>query len=92
MKPELRKGSRSRYLAGALFVIATIFVIRLFYLQIIQHGHYVELANAEQVKKETIPATRGEIYALNGSTPVKLVLNQNVYTVFVDPVEVTDKA
>lgn len=85
MKPELLQGSRSRILAGIVLVVATIFVFRLFYLQVIQHNHYVELAQAEQVKREKLPATRGEIYALNGSTPVKLVLNETVYTVFVDP-------
>lgn len=85
MKPELLQGSRSRILASALLVIAAVFVLRLFYLQVMQHNHYVSLAQQEQVKKERLPATRGEIYALSGSTPVKLVLNETVYTVFVDP-------
>jgi cell division protein FtsI/penicillin-binding protein 2 len=66
-------------------VIAAVFVLRLFYLQVIQHNHYVSLAQQEQVKKERLPATRGEIYALSGDSPVKLVLNETVYTVFVDP-------
>lgn len=86
MKPQLLQGSRSRILAGFVLAIAAIFVIRLFYLQIIQHDYYVNLAQVEQVKKERLPATRGEIYALNGDEPVKLVLNETVYTVFVDPV------
>lgn len=85
MKPDLLQGSRSRILAGVVLVIATLFVFRLFYLQIIQHDHYVDLAQVEQVKKERLPATRGEIYAMSGTAPVKLVLNETVYTVFVDP-------
>ena len=85
MKPELLKGSRSRILAGIILAIGSIFVIRLFYLQIIQHGHYVELAQQEQVLSRRLPAERGEIYALNGASPVKLVLNETVYTAFVDP-------
>ena len=85
MKPELLHGSRSRILAGAILAIAAVFVIRLFYLQIIQHGHYVDLAQTEQVKRERLPAKRGEIYALSGTTPVKMVLNETVYTIFVDP-------
>lgn len=85
MKPDLLQGSRSRILAGVVLAIATVFVFRLFYLQVIQHNHYVSLAQVEQVKKERLPATRGEIYALNGDSPVKLVLNETVYTVFVDP-------
>lgn len=85
MKPELLQGSRSRILASVVLVIAAVFVLRLFYLQVIQHNHYVSLAQQEQVKKERLPATRGEIYALSGDSPVKLVLNETVYTVFVDP-------
>ncbi len=90
MKPELLKGSRSRILAGVVLAIATIFVFRLFYLQVIQYSHYKDLASAEQVKRDRLPATRGEIYALNGSTPVKLVLNETVYTVFVDPAVIAE--
>lgn len=85
MKPDLLQGSRSRILAGIVLAIAAVFVLRLFYLQVIQHGHYVALAQEEQVKKDTLNATRGEIYALNGDSPVKLVMNETVYTVFVDP-------
>jgi len=91
MKPDLLKGSRSRILAGIVLAIATIFVFRLFYLQVIQHNHYVALAQAEQVKRDRLPATRGEIYALNGTAPVKLVLNETVYTVFVDPAVIIEK-
>lgn len=85
MKFELLQGSRSRVLAGIVLTIAAVFVVRLFYLQVIQHNYYVDLAQVEQVKKERLPATRGEIYALNGESPVKMVLNETVYTVFVDP-------
>ncbi len=85
MKFELAYGSRSRILAGLLIAIAAIFVIRLFYLQIIQYGYYKSLADKEQIKQLDIPAQRGMIYALDGSRPVPLVMNQTVYTVFADP-------
>jgi cell division protein FtsI (penicillin-binding protein 3) len=93
MKPSfLRHGSRSRILAAVILGIAAIFVIRLFYLQVIQHDHYVSLAEEEQVKPYTLPAKRGEIYAMNGDSPVKMVLNETVYTVFVDPANITDSS
>lgn len=76
-------------LALCTFGIAAIFIVRLFYLQVIQHSYYVTLANSEQLKQLVIPAKRGEIYALDGETPVKLVMNQTVYTVFADPKMVT---
>lgn len=90
MKPTLRIGSRSRILANIVLVIAAIFVIRLFYLQVIQHGHYVALAQQEQLQKEVINPNRGEVYALNGDTPVKLVMNETVYTVYADPAIIKD--
>ncbi len=85
MNFDLARGSRSRVLAGLLLAIAAIFIVRLFYLQIIQYGFYRNLANQEQIKQLVIPAQRGLIYALNGNTPVPLVMNQTVYTVFADP-------
>lgn len=91
MKLELLRGSRSRILATLIFVIMAIFVGRLFYLQIIQHNHYVELAQEEQLSQFKLPASRGAIYAKNGTEPVQLVMNEKVYTVFVDPVVVDDK-
>lgn len=85
MQLDLRKGSRLRILAVLLIGIMAVFVARLFYLQVIRHDYYVSLANKEQLKQLVIPAQRGEIYALDGDTPVKLVMNETVYTVFVDP-------
>ncbi len=90
MKLELQKGSRSKILAGLVLGTMAIFAFRLFYLQIIQHDYYVQLADKEQVKRLTIPAKRGVIYALDGSNPVPLAMNQTIYTVFADP-KITEK-
>jgi cell division protein FtsI/penicillin-binding protein 2 len=92
MKFNLQKGSRSRVLAGLLVAIAAIFIVRLFYLQVIKYGYYRDLANSEQIKQLTIPASRGLVYALDGSTPVPLVLDQTVYRVEADPSEVDDQS
>ncbi len=89
MELSLQKGSRSLVLGGLLLVVMALFVARLFYLQIIKHDDYVAQATAEQVKPLTIPAKRGLIYAMDGDTPEKLVMNQTVYTLFVDPATVT---
>ncbi|MBC7459330.1 hypothetical protein H7200_01285, partial [Candidatus Saccharibacteria bacterium] len=92
MNLELQKGSRSRILAAVILGIVAIFVIRLFYLQVIQHDYYVGLAKEEQESRFVIPASRGQIYALNGAVPVELVMNTKIYTVFADPVTIQDKA
>lgn len=91
MKLELQHGSRSRILAVIIFIITAVFIARLFHLQIIQHDHYKQLADSEQMTRLKIPAQRGLIYAMNGDEPVKLVMNETVYTVFADPAMVDEK-
>lgn len=92
MKLLSRHGSRADILVLLTFLVMAVFIGRLFYLQVIRHSYYVQLASKEQLKQLTIPAKRGEIYALDRGTPVKLVLNQTVYTVFADPKIVEDSA
>ena len=92
MKLEIQKGSRSKILAIIVVGLMAVFVVRLFYLQIIKHDEYVALANSEQVKRLTIPAKRGLIYAMDGTRPVELVLNETVYTLFADPKIIKDKS
>lgn len=86
---SLQKGSRSLLLAAVLLIVMAIFFTRLFYLQIIKHDEYVAQAAAEQIKPLIIPAKRGLVYAMDGDTPVQLVMNQTVYTLFADPSMVT---
>lgn len=85
MKYELQSGSRSILIAGLLLFIIAVFIIRLFWLQVVQHDYYVGVASREQVRRLVVPAERGEIYSLDMGVPNKLVLNQTVYTVFADP-------
>jgi cell division protein FtsI (penicillin-binding protein 3) len=90
MQLDLKHGSRPRILAIMICIIMAVFVLRLFYLQVIQHDYYIGQANKEQLKQLVIPSKRGEIYAMDGDEPVKLVLNETVYTAFADP-KVVDK-
>lgn len=68
-------------------------MIRLFYIQVLQHGYYSRQADTEQMKQFTLHAKRGEIYAMDAGKPVPLVMNETVYTVWADPqvVDDTDK-
>lgn len=88
----LQQQTRGRLLAYLLLVIVSIFVLRLFYLQVVRHDFYLAEADKTQVSKFTVQPERGAIYALNGETPVPLVLNKAVYTVFADPQEVTNRS
>lgn len=67
-----------------LLVFAT-FLIRLFYLQVIQHDYYKLAALRAQYKQYEIPAERGVIVAQDGNKEVPIVLNESVYEVFADP-------
>lgn len=89
---DLTKKSRQRTLAIAVLVIMAIFIVRLFYLQIIRHDFYVAAARSEQLKQLDIPAQRGEIYVMNRDEPTRIVMNETVYTVFADPVTVKKPA
>lgn len=90
MKILFAKHSRVRILSGILTITVALIVVRLFQLQVIDHQKYRQLAYQEQVKKLTIPAHRGLIYALDHQTPAPLVMNETVYTMFVDPQVVKD--
>ncbi len=79
------KNSRVPVLSVILVLSVTVIIARLFQLQIVDHAKYRELAYQEQVKKLTIPAKRGLIYALSQGQPVPIVMNETVYTMFVDP-------
>jgi len=85
------KGSRTRFLAIAILAIMGVFFARLFYIQIIQHEYYTLRGDVEYIKQFTLHAQRGEIYALENDEPVKLVMNETVYSVVADPKVVTDK-
>lgn len=72
-----------------LFVMA-IFLVRLFYLQIIKHDFYKKAALAGQFKEYEIQPTRGVIEAHNGESLLPIVLNEKRYTLFADPKFIKD--
>ncbi|HET7673106.1 MAG TPA: penicillin-binding protein 2, partial [Candidatus Saccharimonadales bacterium] len=76
---------------GLLLLVFAIFIVRLFYVQVIQHEHYKQAALNGQLKEYSIPAERGVIEAHDGDGIVPIVLNRTVYTLFADPVYVKDK-
>ena len=84
------KHSRTGWLAIVLLLAMAAFVLRLFYLQILQHGMYTELARASQQRQFIIPAERGKIYMMDGQALAPVVLNRMIYTVIADPQAVED--
>jgi len=68
-----------------LLVVIGVFLVRLFYLQVIRYDYYHRVALSDQLKQYEIPAQRGIIEAHQGDSVVPIVLNQKLYTLYVDP-------
>lgn len=68
-----------------IVVLMAIFIVRLFYLQIISYSLYNHQAISQQYEALQIPASRGLIEARQGNSNVPIVLNQKLYTLFGDP-------
>lgn len=88
MQPKLLTTNpitRIRVWYAFLLVISGIFIVRLFYLQVIRHDYYQQSALRGQLKQYEIEPERGRIMAHNGTSTSPLVLNQTLYTLYVDP-------
>lgn len=83
--PDTNPLARIRLFYGVLLVVCAVFVVRLFYLQVIKHDYYHKAALSGQLKEYEIPAPRGTIRAHDGSNATPIVLNETLYTVFADP-------
>jgi cell division protein FtsI (penicillin-binding protein 3) len=81
---------RVRIWYALLILVLCIFVVRLFYLQVIRYDHYKNAALSDQLKQYQIPASRGIIEAHLGDQVVPLVLNQKLYTLYADPTYIKD--
>lgn len=81
---------RIKILKNFVLVVLAIIVVRLFFIQIIEHDYWVAKADNEHTMLETIAAKRGEIYMMDKNEPVAIVLNQTTYQIIIDP-SVTDK-
>lgn len=68
-----------------ILLICAIFIVRLFYLQVIKHDYYKSAALTSQLKQYEIPPERGIIEVQNGKGRVPIVLNETRYTLFADP-------
>jgi cell division protein FtsI/penicillin-binding protein 2 len=76
---------RARLWYAALLFVFGIFIIRLFYLQIIRYDYYNKAAQSSQLKEYEVRPARGTISAHMGDRVVPLVLNQKLYTLYADP-------
>lgn len=83
---------RARVWYVLVMLIFGIFLVRLFYLQIIRHDYYKQTAAVGHLKEYEVPADRGVIKAHSGSAVVPIALNQTLYTIYADPTLVKKQA
>ncbi|MDR3298208.1 MAG: penicillin-binding protein 2 [Candidatus Nomurabacteria bacterium] len=83
--------NRVTILKIGLIVAVAIIGVRLFQIQIIDHEKYALAAESEHTRKFELLAERGNIYMLDGDSVTPVVMNETVWTVFVDPSYVGDK-
>ncbi|HET8670090.1 MAG TPA: penicillin-binding transpeptidase domain-containing protein, partial [Candidatus Saccharimonadales bacterium] len=76
---------RARLWYTLIMLVFGIFLVRLFYLQVIRHDYYRQSANVGHLKEYEITPNRGVIKAHNGSSIVPIALNQTLYTIYADP-------
>lgn len=85
-KSRTNRLSRGQILTFLMFGVMAIFVLRLAQLQLFQGKYYAQKATAMQISRETINPVRGDIFVRDADGELApLVLNQTVYTLFVDP-------
>ena len=89
-KPKSKTLARIRVVYTCLVIVGSIFIIRLFYLQVIKHNYYQTAAYSDQLKQYQIPSQRGIIEANSNGQTVPLVLNQTLYTLYADPTQIKD--
>src|SRR4029079_79936 len=88
--PPVNTTGRVRLWFATLALISAFFCVRLFYVQVIRHDYYRQAALSAQLKQYEIPAERGVIKAHDGTSVTPIVLNEKLYTLFADPIFVTD--
>ncbi len=82
-RPHILTRARSWYVL--VLIVFGLILVRLFYLQVIRHSYYHDMALAGQFKEYEVPPERGTIMAHDGDKVVPLVLNEERFTLFADP-------
>lgn len=79
-------------LKGVVTLIGTLIIFRLFYLQVVRHDYYKQIAAKEHYGETELPARRGEIFVKDYSSnePVRVATNVTLDTLFVDPTIITN--
>ncbi len=91
--PEDRPIYRIRFLTYFFVFLTTILVIRLFYLQVIKHDFYEQVAAKEHFGYLELPARRGEIFIKDYASHelVRVATNSVLDLLYADPTLIENK-
>lgn len=86
------KVTKDFYLLTFFWFLFLLLILRLFYIQIIQHNYYDTLLNQQHVSEISLKAKRGNIFADDKAEKhIQLTDNISMYNIFIDPKFVWDK-
>lgn len=86
------KVTKDFYLLCFFWCLFLILILRLFYLQVIQHNYYDALLNQQHVSETSLQAKRGNVFADDKAEKhIQLTDNISMYNIFVDPKFIWDK-
>jgi len=75
-----------------VFALTGLILMRLFYLQVLAHGYYLEIARTEQMGYTKLPARRGEVLIedYHSGEAYKLATNTTLNMIYADPTLIED--
>jgi len=85
MSQSKTKNRRFEILKGIIFATLAIILVRLFFIQIVEHSDWLAKAEKQHTLLKTITAKRGEIYMMDHDEPTAVVLNRTTYQIVIDP-------
>lgn len=88
MQKKRKFDTRYKIIIGIFIVVAAIFTVRLFSMQIIKGEEYTKLAEEKQLRKISVSAPRGEIYDRFGKP---LITNEIGYSIQIQRVGLKNK-
>ncbi len=83
--------NRVRILAVAIAFFGCLIILRLFFLQIVNHGEFTAKAADQHLGKYTVAADRGEIFLQDGGGLYPVAVNKEFDMVYVSPKDITEK-
>jgi cell division protein FtsI (penicillin-binding protein 3)/stage V sporulation protein D (sporulation-specific penicillin-binding protein) len=88
---KMRSNDRAHLVLFLWVVFACGILGRAFYVQVVQHEHYVSLGNKQYISSVPINFDRGTIlFSHYGNTPVPAAQLQTTYRIAIDPTQVKD--